>query len=173
MFVPFTSGGSMLAHLEARTEAEAWRKLAAEHPRFKTKRELQARGFIVEDMSPPPQRGAEAMSQLLTIRSQIRIVAQRWRHQYPHEKLDIAAALEALDVETATPDDVAAIIGNRSWTDLRCDECGQHERDAVVQLGETPDYESNTASVCAPCLLAALELLPDRASAEDRAKGQP
>lgn len=50
---PFTPAGSMLAHLEAPTEDEAWENLIADKPHGITSaRELQRRGFTVEHVKP-------------------------------------------------------------------------------------------------------------------------
>jgi hypothetical protein len=105
---------------------------------------------------------------LTTQRDLIRAVAERWRRQYEpfnHEiplfsvrngyiqertKMQIAEMLDALDKETATPPDVADIIGNESWTRMTCDECGQ-DTDALLTVGQDPDYESCTASLCRSC----------------------
>ena len=67
--------------------------------------------------------------------------------------------LRALDPETATDEELSEVIGHpaRSWTTLKCDECGQ-EVDAVVQVGEEQDYDSATANVCTPCLQEALKV---------------
>jgi len=84
----------------------------------------------------------------------IRGVAERWRNQYWNTKnkkfIDIRTHLETLNVETATPADVAAIIGNDSWMKLRCDECAQDVA-WVVEIGEAPDYESRTVTFCRSC----------------------
>lgn len=107
---------------------------------------------------------------LTTQRDTIRAVASRWRQQYepftddrpmfswrtgvtspPLNKKQIAEKLDDLDGETATPEDVAAIIGNESWTRLTCDECGK-DTDAVLTVGQEPDYESHTASLCRSCV---------------------
>ena len=37
------------------------------------------------------------------------------------------------------------------WASVYCHECDK-EVDAVVQIGQEPDYESATASVCQGCL---------------------
>lgn len=103
--------------------------------------------------------------ELITTRSQIRSVAERWKQQYPTDQTTmhfkstdaIHARLLALDTETATAEEVIAIIGNGSWTRIRCDQCGQ-EVDAAVVCGEEPDYESHTANLCVPCLESALAL---------------
>lgn len=105
---------------------------------------------------------------LITERQKIRGVAEAWRAQYcqPYrvrfsdsdEKDEKLSRLLALDVETATAADVAAIIGNTTWAGPeRCQECEQTCA-VVVQLGEEPDYESNTAWVCVECLRKALAL---------------
>jgi len=53
------------------------------------------------------------------------------------------------------PEDVNMVIGNDSWTDLRCDECNAHVEE-VMRVGDEPDYESATAHICKPCLVKAL-----------------
>lgn len=97
---------------------------------------------------------------LLTEREQIRSVAAEWKRQYPDGSCDaVYKQLSGLDVETATADDVAAIIGNRSWvTEHECDQCGRRTWN-IVMVGAEPDYESSTACMCAPCLRSALSLL--------------
>lgn len=108
--------------------------------------------------------------EITTQRDLIRGLSKRWRDQYEpfkddrppfsvrngHQKLlnkkDIADKLDDLDVESATPEDVAAIIGNESWTRLTCDECGK-DVDAVLTLGRGKGKggESRTASICQAC----------------------
>lgn len=100
-------------------------------------------------------------------RELVRTVAERWRKQYGRDpsgifggrdKAVILRQLEALDVETATAGDVAAIIGNKSWVSPdACDECGTASW-SNVQVGQEPDYESATATLCADCLRKALAL---------------
>lgn len=105
------------------------------------------------------------MMELVTTRSQIRSVAERWKQQYPTDQATmhfkstdaIHARLLALDTETATAEDVSAVIGNDSWTRIRCDQC-RKDVDAAVVCGEAPNYESNTANLCVPCLESALAL---------------
>ena len=98
----------------------------------------------------------------ITIRDLIRSVARRWYGTYHPERTERWSllgiepekkyeSLSAMDVETATAEDVADIVGNDSWTNLQCDECGESVT-MVVQLGQEPDYESNTANVCIRCL---------------------
>jgi len=112
---------------------------------------------------------------LLTQRDLIRGVAKKWRAAYSkyncdpplfsvrngisklRSKMEIADELDLLDPETATPEDVALVIGNDSWTRLKCDEC-KNEVDAVLIVGEKPDYESNTTSLCRCCVEAAAKV---------------
>lgn len=112
---------------------------------------------------------------IVTQRDLIRGVAAKWRGQYQYAienpekdarwhtgetKASIWAALKALDLETATADDVRRIIGNDSWTSLRCDECGT-ETEQVLMFG-TSGYESSTHSLCAKCVHAAFALWETR-----------
>ena len=102
--------------------------------------------------------------ELITERTKVHSVLQRWRRQYPvgrcaKDKQLIGDRLALLDLETATAQDVAAIIGNDSWCGPEeCNECGQ-KVPVAVQLGEEPNYESRTAVVCADCLQKACGLL--------------
>jgi len=105
---------------------------------------------------------------LITQRDMILGVAKRWFAQYGHALHESGfrdthtfgntlERLRLLDLETASAKDVADIIGNASWTDLTCDECQSHV-DLVVQVGQEPDYESATASLCKECLAKAFGL---------------
>ena len=94
----------------------------------------------------------------------IRDVAKRWEESYPDDSRtlargavagDIRRGLEALDLETATVADVKAIIGNDSWTELKCDICEQ-DRDRVVSIPR--EYESSIA-VCGDCAEGVVETL--------------
>ena len=101
---------------------------------------------------------------LHTTRGEIRSVVARWTAQYPPgSKDDITARLKALNTETATAADVAAIIGNPTWTDLRCDDCAADVA-CVVEFGQDDDYDSPTATVCVPCLSRALTLAQSAAA---------
>jgi hypothetical protein len=103
---------------------------------------------------------------IITERDLIRGVAAAWSKQYSRdEKLSdgshtrkVLVRLKALNQETATAEDVAAIIGNSSWTGIRCDECGESVR-TVIQIGEEQDYESATANICPSCFYKAAELM--------------
>jgi hypothetical protein len=101
---------------------------------------------------------------VITRRVLIRNVAAAWARQYRGERrkryIDIRRALEALDGETATADDVRAIVGNDSWTQVPdCENCGAENPPAVIELGRPWDYESRTAYVCEQCLRDALSAI--------------
>lgn len=74
-------------------------------------------------------------------------------------------ALLALDKQTCTSDELdAALQLNLEkrwfWLPDYCDECGL-TLNVAMQLGEAPDYESATATICLPCLLTATKLLTE------------
>jgi hypothetical protein len=115
---------------------------------------------------------------IITVRGQIREVAGKWKERYTEptmkglkwrEELSrsgltrqaIHERLLALDVETATPGDVAAVIGNDTWirTSLICNECG---RAAPALAKFTVDWTDNTVPslfLCAGCLRKAADAL--------------
>jgi hypothetical protein len=101
---------------------------------------------------------------IITTREMILAVADRWENTYgpghpyhTRERMDQLRRLRELDAMTATPEDVGEII-SRSWIDLKCDECGKVV-DAVIQVGEPPDWESATARLCAACVEKAAFLM--------------
>lgn len=116
----------------------------------------------------------EAPMRIVTQRDIIRCVAGRWAQQYRHAiadpkdspwpdgrtKKSVHEELKALDPEKATTADVDRIIGNGSWTTLRCDECGE-QTDLALCLGEH-GYESAAYDLCAKCVLAAFALWETR-----------
>lgn len=86
-------------------------------------------------------------------------VADRWKAQHCHggkwtelRSGDSEAVYQRLIAlqRGATAKDVAEIVGNDSWVGERCDEC--LERDAIVLVGQEPDYESATVYLCAECV---------------------
>ena len=114
---------------------------------------------------------------LLSEREQVRSVVKRWRERYPDPEFglrdgrtagEIAARLDAIDPETAMAEDVAAAMGNLGgWVRQRpCDECGEYSW-SCVELGEEPDDESCTATICEGCLRKALALIERARFAED------
>jgi hypothetical protein len=76
--------------------------------------------------------------ELVLQRDLIKSVAERWKAQYaPNEnwniqygegKRQIYDRLLALDTDNCTAEDVVRIIGNTSWTTIRCDYCECYER---------------------------------------------
>lgn len=87
-------------------------------------------------------------------------VAARWKKQYLQpdgtwletvsgDSSLVHAKLAAL-TDTATPADVAAIIGNESWIGAICNECDAYSSPAI-QIGAEPDYESATVTLCWKC----------------------
>lgn len=106
-------------------------------------------------------------------RERIRTVAERWRSAWGSEthrrlnpeRLALADKLEALGLETATKEQVDSVIGNRGWSmPMTCDECSADDGRPVVQLGNEPDYDSNTAWICSACLQQALLLISKEAA---------
>jgi hypothetical protein len=112
------------------------------------------------------------------VRESIRGVAELFRQQHGRDfdsvahwnprqtKCQIYDALRALNAETATSKDVAAIIGNDAWIGERCDFCGV-KPEWWFELGDEPDYEARYLYACPPCLeyLAAIAMeaaKPDR-----------
>ncbi len=113
------------------------------------------------------------MSNITTIREIIKSVPDKWKRRYydatytqedqwrvglNRPTKETYDKLIKLDLETASKEDIAQIIGNDSWTRLNCDQCNR-EVDKVIRLGEVEDYESATAYICPDCLIDALRKL--------------
>ncbi len=81
-----------------------------------------------------------------------------WREHYSHDTylLPRADKLHALGKDP-DPDAVDKVIGNTLWTECECDECKQSS-DAIVCVGEEPDYDSSTAWLCRACVEKALAM---------------
>ena len=96
-------------------------------------------------------------SRVTTLRQVIRNVPAAWARQYCRNgvwadgRIETHLLLLTLDLETATPADVAAIIGNNSWVLLRCHECDE-QVEVTRECGQPSDYESATADLCRECL---------------------
>ena len=96
-------------------------------------------------------------------------VAERWKQQYyrratkewDYKGEAMYDKLVALG-SSPTPEQVNATIGNDSWTQVTCHECGDEDVDVVVQLGDAHPEIRRTACVCIPCLRTALEAATDR-----------
>ena len=88
-------------------------------------------------------------------------VPAAWAEQYKYcanddDKRQITEKLKALEWPF-TADHVNAIIGNNSWTDCICDECG-NDFPSLVRIGDEPDYEAHWLDLCKTCLQKAVEL---------------
>ncbi len=99
---------------------------------------------------------------LITERDIIREVPKRWQRtyqdgKYGKDKIDIMHQLLALDTEVATSKQIADIIGNDAWTTMSCSECGKRSI-PVIEVGDEPDYESNTVWLCFGCIDKLYEL---------------
>ena len=53
----------------------------------------------------------------ITRQTQANAASIRWKFQYPHDKNNVQARLNALG-PVKDPDEVDRIIGNKSWTEL-------------------------------------------------------
>lgn len=115
------------------------------------------------------------LPKVVTRRDVIRGVPDRWYENYPDDKRVLSGGrtagsirdkLEDLDVDIASVEDVAAIIGNSSWTELKCDAC-ESDRDAVVSIPR--EYEV-PLSICGECAAGVAEMLA--ASVDTLPKGQ-
>lgn len=60
--------------------------------------------------------------------------------------------------ENPDPDAIDALIGNRSWTQVDCEECGAHSNESIG-LGEDYEVGGPDVLVCRPCLRKALKLV--------------
>lgn len=93
--------------------------------------------------------------------------ARRWKSQYFRDGkwtgLSISSprtiyeSLLALG-DSPSPESVNDIINNSTWTEVRCDEC-KRQVSMAVQLGQEPDYESATATICLLCLKKSVTLV--------------
>ncbi len=109
--------------------------------------------------------------ELITKRELIKTTIDRWAATYlQHLRINPSLAgnkyeiyLKLKNEQPQTEDAIEAIIGNRSWTRLICNECKQ-DVEVCVQLGEEPNYESSTARICIACLTKALALIAEAKS---------
>ena len=131
---------------------------------------------VILNHQPPPHpvielAGLNGYMELTTERDLIKGVAKRWFRQYKgslddtrsifstlsETKRETLTKLQALETDTATIEDVAAIVGNNSWTRLVCDGCAK-EVAALLTVGQRRDYDSNTADLCESCVKAAASI---------------
>ncbi len=83
---------------------------------------------------------------LETKEDKIKSVHRRWVEQYGKYPSDLSEM------------DITSIVGNTSWTKNTCDEC-RTDCEILVTIGEEPDYDSLTASICKNCLNKALKMI--------------
>lgn len=63
--------------------------------------------------------------------------------------------------DNLTQERAQEIVGDTYSLELICDECGK-DSSALIRLGEQPDYESRTASICQKCLANAQNKMPSK-----------
>jgi len=92
-------------------------------------------------------------------------VAESWRKQYEVGNFEWKSIRHDGKTQSAevvynnlvklgdkpNPDDIDKVIGNKSWTELTCDECSESV-DEVVLIGRNLSYEKSEAYVCLDCL---------------------
>lgn len=77
---------------------------------------------------------------------------REWR--YGPDKGGIYRKLSS--AKSLTEKKISDIIGNDSWTQNICDECGKDSA-ALIQLGQGPDEGMAIASICLACIRKALK----------------
>jgi len=105
---------------------------------------------------------------VVTIREEIRTAVSRFMKAWGGVRADVPVhwnrnvtfgqmrdALSALDLETCSAGDMAAIIGNPSWARLECDHC-ETDVEAVVRIGSEPDDDARWQDLCKNCISEAL-----------------
>jgi hypothetical protein len=103
-----------------------------------------------------------------TPQSKAAAAAAAWEQQYApycsvdHWQAKMGAALKALGSQP-TPEEVNALLGDNQWTKCLCTECWKSV-DAVVRIGNEPDYESDTVWVCRECLAEAVRIMDEEGS---------
>lgn len=104
---------------------------------------------------------------VLTLRDVIKDVPLRWEYQYAgaldgynsgstKTRRQILEELQSLDLSACSCEDIKRVIGNDSWTNLRCDEC-EGIVETVVVCGHF--HRGNAFYLCEACLNKALSLL--------------
>lgn len=113
-------------------------------------------------MNKPPLK-----IKLITVRDRILDVPRRIRKQYsgqldrelkgwgsPQKMLD---RLARCNLNTITVRHLDEMLGTDGWCKLTCKICGVWDNIDFLQLGDEPDYESNTVFACRPCVKAIFE----------------
>ena len=78
-------------------------------------------------------------------------VYERWKEQYKDGRNATTAKLKEFG-PNGDPNEVAAIIGNKTWTHAQCLSCGEY----TLRVIEFFDGYEGTASICKECLEAGL-----------------
>ena len=97
---------------------------------------------------------------LITKQINVEEIALRWRYSYyrnsewyDEERKDIHAKLCAkINDKNVTEQDIADIIGNATWTEMLCQECGT----SVEKLAVFGNNDSDDVRVCKKCLERAI-----------------
>lgn len=104
--------------------------------------------------------------ELITTRDNIKRVTTRWYHNYKSQikgevpslggldKKEVYEKLKKLNLETCSASDVDKIIGNTSWTRIKCDGCEKETQLAVIF-----EHWEDTTTVCNNCIAKANEEL--------------
>ena len=113
---------------------------------------------------------------LYTRKSLAAEAAKRWANQYRDEETHEWRRQHLMFTDTEKvynwlvelgkdpdPDDVDAVIGNKTWTRVTCDACvfSGYGEGPWVQVGQEPDYDSCTATLCIDCFKEASQLLEE------------
>lgn len=100
---------------------------------------------------------------LIFLRDIINSAPERWKSQYTnydgrdgYEKGLKTARLEALRPDERTAENIERIIGNDTWTTLKCEVCNE-PADALYSF--IPSYADSGTSVCLACVSGAHEQL--------------
>lgn len=97
---------------------------------------------------------------LLTERAQVRTAAERFeKDAWGADKSEKLDKLKSIDKETATADDISAIVGSHNFASpTRCMECETLKWE-IIELGEEFNIDTNTVWICTDCLRNALAIL--------------
>jgi hypothetical protein len=81
----------------------------------------------------------KGLFKLRSRQSRVADVVNGWRRQYGDEPsdprwADVLRKLEKLDLNTTTPEEIDAIIGNTSWTTETCSICENETRDGWFEF---------------------------------------
>jgi len=101
--------------------------------------------------------------ELINERMQVKRALKNWPDRYlAISKQELAIKkekLSELDPETATAEDIAAIVGNTHLVHKsECCECGEDSWN-IVKLGQDIEYDDPVAWICRDCLVKAIKLI--------------